>query len=130
MATSSHLSRDEIEISISREVHDALRIHCDQHNLRFKYFIEEVLENAPRQDDAMALSYETSVLLKKVKHLLDKMEAERRRSFERGFALGILAALLNITGYSGVSAEMLPEEIRQSSRPKPPTDDRQLSLFD
>ena len=120
---------DEVTIAIHREIYDMLRTHCDTHNLRLMDFIEEVLESAPRHDDLMQLSYETSGLLKKIKLLMDKMDNERRRSFERGFAQGVLAAVLTAAGYNGLSCDSLPEAIRQT-RSQPPTDDRQLSLFD
>ncbi|MGB5984172.1 MAG: hypothetical protein WBG37_02625 [Desulfobacterales bacterium] len=130
MVTPSDPPPDEIEISISREIYDALREFCDQNNLRFKYFIEEALESAPRRDHLLALSYESSALLKRVKHLMNKMEDERQRSYARGFAQGMLVAMLNSAGYSGVSDALLPEEIRNPSRTAVPRDDRQLSLFD
>ena len=130
MNPSAEVSSAEISVAINREIYDALRDHCDQNNLRLKHFIEEILENAPRQDDLLKLSFEASGLLKKVKYLMDKMDSERQRSFERGFAQGVLAALLNAAGYNGLSSQALPDAIRQNSPRKSPGDDRQLSLFD
>jgi len=121
---------DEVAVAISREIHEALRDHCDQNNLRLKHFIEESLENAPRQDDLLKLSYEASGLMKRVKYLMDKMDTERQRSFERGFAQGVLAALLSAAGHNGISQHIPPQEVRETLQRKAPRNDGQMSLFD
>jgi hypothetical protein len=130
MDLAPHQQGDEVSVAINREIYEALREYCDTNNLRFKYFIEEILEYAPKQDDLLKLSLEASGLLKKVKYLMNKMEDERQRSFERGFTQGVLAALLNYAGYSGISQDTVPEEIRKTLQRKPPRNDRQMSLFD
>ena len=130
MSSTRQSQGDEVSVAISREIYEALRAYCDANNLRLKYFIEEILEHGPRQEELQMLSTEAASLLKKVRYVMDKMDDDRRRAFERGFAQGVLAAYLNTAGYAGLSRETLPETLRRHLQRQPPTDKRQMSLFD
>ena len=109
-------------IEIDAEIYDQLRAYCDDVGLRFRDFVEEVLETAPTRDEDLSLIGAAS-------ETLERTDQERQRAYRRGFWDGFCASYIAMQGSLGLAVEKAPEILRAGKDPFRVPSGVQMKLF-
>ncbi len=93
-------------VQIETDLYDRLRAYCDQKNIRFNEFAENVFESAIDQEKMLKM-------VDDAREVLQRVGRECKSAYQQGFRSGLMAGALAAQGRMGLSEFCTPPETRE-----------------